>query len=91
MITKFLMDVLSTAAAALVGLLPSWTAPAWLTTVISTLASTIGYVTMLDGWVPISAIGTVVAFMLACSAIAVGVKIGRIVLSLFTGGGGSAA
>jgi hypothetical protein len=91
MITKFLMDVLSTAAAGLVSLLPAWTAPAWLATVIATMSSTIGTVTMLSGWVPISAIGTVVAFMLACSAIGLAVKIGRIVLSLFTGGGGSAA
>jgi hypothetical protein len=72
-------------------LLPSWTAPAWLTTVVTTMGNTIGYVTMLDGWVPVQAIGTVVAFMLACSVVGIAVKLGRMVLSLFTGGGGSAA
>lgn len=91
MITEAIIWVFSRLVAFLVGLLPTWTPPTWLDTVIGTLADAIGYITMLNGWVPVQAIGTAVAFILACSLVAFGVKAGRMVLSVATGGGGSAA
>ena len=91
MITEAIIWVFSRAAAFLIGLLPHWTPPSWLTTVTTTLADAVGYVTMLNGWVPIKAVGVAVAFILACSTLAWLIKAGRMVLSLATGGGGSAA
>lgn len=91
MITGWIITAFSTLAAGLIGLLPSWTAPDWLTTCTATLANALGYVGMLNGWVPIKAIGVAVAFMLACSGTALLLRFGRMALSLATGGGGSAA
>lgn len=90
MITEAIINVFAAVVAFLVGLLPSWTAPDWLGAAVSTMASAIGDITMLSGWVPVKAVGTAVAFMLACSGIGMAVKVARMVLSLSTGGGGSA-
>lgn len=91
MITEAVLWVFSRLIAFLVGLFPSWTAPSWLTTSTSVLADAVGKIGMLSGWVPVQAVGTVVAFMLACSGIALALRFSRIGLSVFTGGGGSAA
>lgn len=91
MITEFLVTAFSTLAAGLIGLLPSFTPPSWLPTAVSTLTDAVGYVSMLNGWVPIKAVGTAVAFMMLCSGLALLLKFGRMGLSLATGGGGSAA
>jgi hypothetical protein len=90
-ITEAIIWVFSRAAAFLISLLPSWTPPDWLVTVTNTMGEAMGHITMLSGWLPISAIGTVVAFILGCSVLAFALKAGRMVLSLATGGGGSAA
>ncbi len=91
MITEAIIWVFSRLAAFLIGLLPAWTAPAWLVTVTATMADAVGHIGMLSGWLPIGAIGHVVAFILACSGAALAFRFGRMVLSLATGGGGSAA
>lgn len=91
MITGWIITAFSTLAAFLIGLLPSWTAPSWLVTVTATLADAITYVTMLNGWIPIKAVGVAVGFMITCSGIALLLRFGRMGLSLATGGGGSAA
>lgn len=75
----------------LIGLIPSWSAPGWLTTATTTLADAVGHIAMLNGWLPVSAIGQVVVFLMAAGALALGIRLTRIVLSLVTGGGGSAA
>jgi hypothetical protein len=90
-ITEAIIWVFSRLAAFLIDLLPDWTAPDWLTTSVDVLADAVAHVGMLSGWVPVSAVGHVVAFMLAAGALALAVKFGRMVLSLATGGGGSAA
>lgn len=91
MITEAIIWVFSRLAAFLIALLPSWEVPAWLVTVIATLADAVSMIGMLSGWVPVAAIGTAVAFILACSALGLALKFGRMILSLATGGGGSAA
>jgi hypothetical protein len=90
-ITEAIIWVFSRLAALLISLLPSWTPPAWLVTVTSTLADAVGKIAMLNGWVPVAAIGVAVAFITACSGIALLLRFGRMGLSLSTGGGGSAA
>lgn len=91
MITEAIIWVFSRLVAFLVGLLPGWEAPAWLTSTTSTLGNAVGHVGMLDGWLPIRAIGTVVVFILACAGLALALRFGRMLLSVATGGGGSAA
>ena len=91
MITEAIIVVFSKVVAFLVGLIPGWTAPAWLSDVTGTMGDAVGNITMLSGWVPVQAVGTVCAFTLACFSIALGIRLARIVLSLATGGGGSAA
>jgi hypothetical protein len=90
-ITEAIIWVFAHLCSFLIGLLPSWTEPTWLTTSVDTLASAVQNIAMLSGWVPVQAIGIVVAFILVCSGVAMGLKFGRMVLSLATGGGGSAA
>jgi len=90
-ITEAIIKVFAGMASFLIGLLPSWTPPSWLADVTTTMGDAIGYIGMLNGWVPVSAIGTVCGFILAAGAIAWGIKIARMVLSVATGGGGSAA
>jgi hypothetical protein len=91
MITEAIIWVFAHLVTFLIDLLPSWSAPAWLVTVTDTLADAVSYVGMLNGWVPIKAVGVAVVFMLGCSTLAFALKAGRMVLSLATGGGGSAA
>ena len=91
MITEAIIWVFSRLAAFLIDLLPDWTPPEWLASMTATLADAVGNIAMLSGWINVAAVGTVVAFILACAALALAVKFGRMVLSRATGGGGSAA
>lgn len=91
MITEAIFGVLAGLMRFLIDLFPDWTAPSWLTTSVETFANAVGHIYLLDNWLPLQAIGHVVVFCLACTAIAFGVKAFRMILSLMTGGGGSAA
>jgi len=91
MITEAIIDVMSRVMAWLIDLLPAWDPPVWVQTAADTLADAIGYMGMYSGWVPMPAVMAGVTFLLACSALVLGIRVGRILLSLFTGGGGSAA
>lgn len=83
------MWVFSNLAAFLINLLPDWTAPSWILSATSAIANALETVSMLGGWVPIAAVGHVVAFMMVCTGVALAVKFGRMILSLTTGGGGA--
>lgn len=91
MITQAVIDVFSRVAAFLVGLLPSWSAPSWLTTSSNVLTDAVHSIALYSGWLPLQAIGLAAGFLLGCSTIALGIRLTRIGISLFTGGGGSAA
>jgi len=45
----------------------------------------------MGGWIAVSTIGLCVAWMIGLQGIIVGIRVIRVVVSLFTGGGGSAA
>lgn len=91
MILELLISMLVGLVEALAGLLGSAPAPGWLTGLSGQLSSLVGAGASLGVWVPWSVIGTVLAAIGACLGISLGVRVFRIVLSLFTGGGGGAA
>jgi len=76
---------------AVVGLLPTGAAPAWLDDGAGYMAEIFGLVSGLGAWVPVSLAVTVVAAVLACVVIGFLIKVIRIVASFLTAGGGSAA
>lgn len=91
MITEAIIWVFSRLVAFLVSLIPSWTPPDWFTTATAWLSSGLSSVAGYANWMPLEAIGVGVGFLMACSAIALAVRLGRMLLSVSTGGGGSAA
>lgn len=92
MITEAILKFLGALGTFLLGLLPTVTLPAWLTSASSTLADAVAFIPLAaSNWFPLQAIGHGITFILACSAIALGIRFARIAVSMFTGGGGSAA
>ncbi len=91
MITEAIIWVFSRLVAFLIGLLPKWTAPDWLTAAGGFLRDGLANVAGYANWMPLKAVGVGVGFLLACSAIALGIRFGRMILSVSTGGGGGAA
>jgi len=90
-ITNAIFHVLAVTLAFMIGLLPSFGVPSWMSTLPAAIGSGIGQVLQLGWWIPFSAIGIAATFILAVWATAFAIRAGRIVLSAFIGGGGSAA
>lgn len=91
MIVDAFLGWISSALAFVVENLPAPQVPEWLSGFSMEAASATASVGYMGNWVPVpllAAIGTVVAAAWAAGLI---MKIGRIVLSFFTAGGGSAA
>lgn len=91
MITEAIIDVFSRVAAFLIGLLPDWTRPDWMQTLIDAATDGVAGVAQLGRWIAFDHISVALAFILATWLIALGIKVARMVLSISTGGGGSAA
>lgn len=96
MITEAIMKVLGGIASFVAGLMPSMSFPTYLTgsgpgTLNAQLQSTIAGIWSLDAWVPVSSLFAVGALVMGASAIALSIKLVRIVASFLTFGGGSAA
>lgn len=66
-------------------------APGWLTGISGQLATLVQAGASLGVWVPWGVLGTGMAAVASCLGISLTVRVIRIVVSLFTGGGGSAA
>lgn len=75
----------------LLGLIPEWTAPEWVTSAGSAIASVLSWVDSLSVWFPMRLLGVVAAAVTGAWLVSFGVKIVRIVASFLTAGGGSAA
>lgn len=91
MITSWLLGLITGFIAWAVSLLPTWDPPAWLLTAEVTFRNAIEGVSAMGYWLPIGAMGTVAAAVLAAMALGLAIRITRIVLSFLTAGGGSAA
>lgn len=90
-ITEAIIWVFSRLVAFLVGLIPGWSPPTWFFDAQRFLANGLEDVAGYALWMPLPAIGAGIAFMLVCSGIALAIRLGRMLLSVTTGGGGSAA
>jgi hypothetical protein len=75
----------------LLGSLPSIPVPSWITGSTSAVGTVFQAAGSMSVWFPITLASTVIASVLAIWGLAFTVKAARIVLSLFTGGGGGAA
>jgi hypothetical protein len=90
-ITEAIYGVMTAILAWLVGLLPSWSRPDWMQTLIDAASDGVAGVAQLGHWIAFDHISIALAFVIGTWLIALGIRAGRIVLSMLTGGGGSAA
>jgi hypothetical protein len=87
MVTEALLDVLGAVWGALLWMIPVPPDFSWIETpVVLSVANDVG---SMGAWLPLVVIGTIVAAMFAAWLSAGGIVIARMVLSLFTGGGGN--
>lgn len=75
----------------LLGTLPEVQVPEWLNSASSMAGTVFGFANSMGVWFPTGLAMTVAGALIATWTIAFGIKAVRVVLSLFTGGGGSAA
>ena len=91
MITDLFLSVLGAVGRFLTGLLPSFSAPAWLTTTLPGWLDTAGsYVQGVSAWFPFDHVPIVLGFVAVALAAAAGIKLARIAASFVTLGGGAA-
>lgn len=90
-----IIDALVTVLASLMGAIGSMfgvlTMPGWWSSVDDGLLSLAGYASGFGAWFPIGSAISALTFVVAVVAIALTIKLIRIVASFFTAGGGSAA
>jgi len=72
-------------------LIPDVTIPDWFSTFPEFIEPAWDVINGLDNWLPVQAIGIAVAWMIGLQVVIIGIRVTRVVVSLFTGGGGSAA
>lgn len=88
-VTEKILDVLVSIVRMLLGWLPGYDVPSTGGSLGGLLGSTAGK--LLGQWVDLAALVTGVGVVVSAWAVAMGVKGSRILISHFTGGGGSAA
>lgn len=91
MIVEWIWGVLAGVFGWLLSLFPTTTLPAWVFTVHTFTVDAVSYINGWHMWVPLDAVRVGFLFLMSCSALVLLVRGFRIALSLFTGGGGSAA
>lgn len=74
----------------LLGTLPVIESPQWLNAGAAMTGTVFGYAASMGAWFPSGLLLTVVGLLLATWLISWGVHVARMVLSMFTGGGGKA-
>lgn len=91
MVTEWFLEVLSTVLAWIIGLFPTVELPAWFDTGVGYFADAASFIADLGSVLPVGVMALGLAWVLLCGVVALLIRFGRIGLSLFTGGGGSAA
>lgn len=91
MIVEAFISILVGIADGIFALLGNSAAPSWLTGVGGQLASLVDMSASLGSWVPWPVIAASVAAVGGAYLVSLTVKVVRMLISLFTGGGGSAA
>ncbi len=91
MITEALLRLGGWLLHAVLSVLPVVTVPSWLTGSDSAFSTVFSAAGSMGVWFPSTLVVTVLSFLLVAWLASFGVKVARMVLSLFTAGGGSAA
>lgn len=90
MVTDAIIKAFAAIAAAVMGALPHFAVPSWLTQAGSLVATITGALTGTSAWLPWTALGLAVALVLASVGIAIAIRGVRIAASFLTLGGGGA-
>lgn len=91
MITGQILSFLAAIATAVVGVLPPIPVPTWLSGSGSAFSTMFADAASMGVWFPFTLVSTVLAAYLGIKLLGFGIKVARMVLSVLTGGGGSAA
>lgn len=89
MIVEALVSMMTGLVGLIFGLFGSLPAPDWITGLGGQLESLVSMGSSMGAWVPWGVIGGVVGALVACAALSLVVRLVRMGLSLFTGGGGA--
>lgn len=90
MVTKAIVDALGAFIGFLLDLLPSFSLPSWVDSIHDYAVSGVTFASGFAAWVPLTAIRNAFIFLLAVGTAAFLVRGARVLISLFSGGGGSA-
>lgn len=91
MVTAAVWDAICTFLGWLVHLFPTIAVPTWVNDIGGYAAQGVAAANGFHAWVPLEAMRNGFVFLLSCGGIVLAVRAFRILLSLFTGGGGGAA
>lgn len=91
MIIEALISMLAALVSFIGSLFPDIETPGWMTSIAGHVSTVTGLMAPLGNWVPFGAAGNAVALVLVAIGAAAAVRLIRVLVSLFTGGGGSAA
>lgn len=89
MIVTAILSLVAGLLEGLIGALPVFEVPDWLTAAGPMIADLLGATGVFSAWVPVALLLTVAAAVLASMAAGMALRSLRMVLSFFTGGGGS--
>jgi hypothetical protein len=90
MMISWLVTQLTAFFSWVIGNLPAPTVPTWLTGLDSAVSALTGFVNQLQAWIPSTLALVVLSSLVVAIVVSIGARIARMVLSLFTGGGGNA-
>lgn len=91
MILEWIWGVIAGFLGWLLSLFPTFTVPEWVGSITGYFVTGVGFMNGLHNWVPLTALRVAFFWLLGVGAVVLVVRGFRIVLSLFTGGGGGAA
>lgn len=90
MIVEWLLGLGASLVEGLLGALPTFDPPGWIASGTGSIITVLQTAGSLGHWVPLGLFAVVVAAVIACLLVGVGIKVTRIVASHLTLGGGSA-
>jgi hypothetical protein len=90
LITDLLIELFGSILEALLGTFPTVEVPGWLNSGAAVMGTVFGYASSMGAWFPSGLLVTVMAALVLTWGIGYGIHVVRMVVSLFTGGGGKA-
>lgn len=91
MITTAILSWLAGLFSALLSWLPAPSVPSWVSGITTAVSTVVTYMASMSAWFPVGLLRTILLAWAAAYLVAVAVRLARLVVSLFTGGGGSVA